>query len=360
MKNITKNLILLTILGLFFLTGQSVFATTSVLPTAITNEASGVGIDSATLHGFFISGTTSSVIYWFEYGTTTSLGKATTPKNVLGIQMSSGPMKAWLKDLKYDTKYYFRAIIQNEAGITKGSLLTFTTGVNINNSIFKTDTKSDDTNNNENNENNSGFSGTNDGSSDDNGNNGLTATVAKAKVKNNGFFPDTLIEWLLFILLALILIILGRKIYLRSRKVIVTLGAEETDQTSGILTARYNAGESGLTTWFEYGTEPSLGNTTNSSVQKVEKGEFGEIISDLNPNTLYYFRAVAQNEKGLHYGNIISFYTKRLKTVSVPEDPIKSVSMAERIKNKQEPRSASGTFQRPQANTGAPPQNIPV
>ena len=65
------------------------------------------------------------------------------------------------------------------------------------------------------------------------------------------------------------------------------------------------------TTWFEYGQTNAFGNTT--STQIVGSGsqlDFQKTISGLTPNTIYYWRAVAQNQYGISYGGTLIFQTK--------------------------------------------------
>lgn len=75
-------------------------------------------------------------------------------------------------------------------------------------------------------------------------------------------------------------------------------------QLNGIL---QSTGNSATSVWFEYGPTYSLGSSTGSRNGYV--GGFQEGISGLQPNTIYYFRAVARNASGISYGNIVSFYT---------------------------------------------------
>src|SRR3989344_747985 len=63
------------------------------------------------------------------------------------------------------------------------------------------------------------------------------------------------------------------------------------------------------TAWFEYGTNTNLGYTTSQNSYNSVFSNYSSPISGLLPNTIYYFRAVAQSSQGIIYGNILSFNT---------------------------------------------------
>ena len=62
-------------------------------------------------------------------------------------------------------------------------------------------------------------------------------------------------------------------------------------------------------TWFEYGTSTYFGSSTARNNSNVGYTDYSANIYNLSPNTVYYFRAVAQNGQGVTYGNINSFVT---------------------------------------------------
>lgn len=62
--------------------------------------------------------------------------------------------------------------------------------------------------------------------------------------------------------------------------------------------------------WFEWGTSANLGkNTYQKGVGSTYSLAFSEVIYDLKPNTLYYYRAVVENPNGKAYGNTLTFRT---------------------------------------------------
>jgi uncharacterized repeat protein (TIGR01451 family) len=95
------------------------------------------------------------------------------------------------------------------------------------------------------------------------------------------------------------------------RPVAQTNSATGILQSSATLNGSVNPNGDLTSYWFEYGTSPSLGNTT--SAQLAGSGNsyvnVSASISGLNPNTTYYFRVVAQNSHGTSNGSILSFTT---------------------------------------------------
>ena len=63
--------------------------------------------------------------------------------------------------------------------------------------------------------------------------------------------------------------------------------------------------------WFEWGTSPNIP-LPNTTPQIWDKGNFyyRQAISNLSPNTTYFFRIVAQDAGGTTYGSVHSFKTK--------------------------------------------------
>ena len=84
--------------------------------------------------------------------------------------------------------------------------------------------------------------------------------------------------------------------------------------TSAILNGSINPNNNATTAWFEYGTSNSLATWTETSHIFFGAGgsytNLSQGISNLNPNTTYYFRAVANNYAGTIKGNVFYFTTK--------------------------------------------------
>jgi subtilisin-like proprotein convertase family protein len=94
--------------------------------------------------------------------------------------------------------------------------------------------------------------------------------------------------------------------------VVTTLPAANLDLTTATLRALVHPGFTPATVYFEYGTTTNLG-TVSGSFNITNNLNFAQIIgidvTNLLPETLYYFRAVATNSVGTNYGNIRSFFT---------------------------------------------------
>lgn len=198
-------------------------------PFAQTYAASNISQTSATLNGQ-VNPNDANTSYWFEYGTTQSLGQTTGMQNA-GAGSSWVNASAQISGLSENTTYYFRVAAQNSYGTTRGSILSFTT--------------------------NSG-----------------------------GVTPG-------------------------SAPTVQTLPATGISQTSAVLNGSVNPNNASSYYWFEYGTTQSLGQTT--AAQTLGAGSSAQniagYISNLSQNTTYYFRAVAQNNYGTSRGSILSFTT---------------------------------------------------
>lgn len=72
------------------------------------------------------------------------------------------------------------------------------------------------------------------------------------------------------------------------------------------------------TAWFEWGTNNSLGNNTTVTNYGNNATSFNSPLYNLNANTTYYYRAVAQGQYGAVYGSIISFTTNGSTYVPPP------------------------------------------
>ncbi|HEY3860799.1 MAG TPA: chitobiase/beta-hexosaminidase C-terminal domain-containing protein [Verrucomicrobiae bacterium] len=93
---------------------------------------------------------------------------------------------------------------------------------------------------------------------------------------------------------------------------VVTFPATNVTPSSATLEATVNPGGSPATVYFQWGTTPSFGSLTApvnvtqnlGSVQGVSSS-----LGNLQPDTTYYFQAVANNTGGTIYGNTLSFTT---------------------------------------------------
>jgi hypothetical protein len=95
---------------------------------------------------------------------------------------------------------------------------------------------------------------------------------------------------------------------------VTTRSASDISSSAASLGASVNSNGFETGVWFEWGLAPA---GLLSITQKQTAGSGTAAISmlsglsNLNPDTLYYFRAVAENEKGISYGSTLSFRTKK-------------------------------------------------
>jgi hypothetical protein len=99
---------------------------TSVTPPVVTTSpASSIGETGATLNGSVL-GETASTVY-FQYGTSSAYGAATTSQTVAASINSRG-VSAGVSGLAPGTVYHFRVVAENAGGPRYGADQTFTTG----------------------------------------------------------------------------------------------------------------------------------------------------------------------------------------------------------------------------------------
>ncbi|HYF10514.1 MAG TPA: hypothetical protein VD967_02830 [Candidatus Paceibacterota bacterium] len=94
-------------------------------PSVQTSAASGVGRTAATLNGS-VNPNQAATSYWFEYGTTPSLGNVSA-LTAVGSGASRLAASVALGDLAPGTTHYFRLNAQNQFGTVNGAILNFRT-----------------------------------------------------------------------------------------------------------------------------------------------------------------------------------------------------------------------------------------
>ena len=88
------------------------------------------------------------------------------------------------------------------------------------------------------------------------------------------------------------------------------------------------------TGWFEYGQTANLGRVTSSaSIGSAQTAPFSNVLTNLQPNTTYYCRAVMQNQYGIVKGEVVKFTTKNKAVVyATPITTIKKTTTVKVVK----------------------------
>jgi uncharacterized repeat protein (TIGR01451 family) len=90
---------------------------------------------------------------------------------------------------------------------------------------------------------------------------------------------------------------------------VTTRSATNVSTMDATLNGRVDGNGRSTRAWFEYGTTMNLGYSTSRTSYGSGTTTFKKTISGLAPNTLYYFRAVAENSEDTDYGDILTFRT---------------------------------------------------
>lgn len=94
---------------------------------------------------------------------------------------------------------------------------------------------------------------------------------------------------------------------------ITTANASNITSTSATISGLVNGSNLystyNIETWFQYGTSTNFEYSTVHINSNSGYANFNSNVANLTPNTIYYFRAVAQNPQGVIYGSTNSFRT---------------------------------------------------
>jgi len=219
-----------------------------------TTNATSITKTTAVLNAYAVGVTSSSDIS-FEYGTSRSFGSQTGSVTVRG---TGEQVAVKLTGLEPGTRYYFRAIIAGGGATDKGTTLSFMTIAQ-----YARDPGNDD-----------------DDTTDNGSGNGGSSAV---------------------------------------RPAVSTLQPSGVSDWSAIFNATIGNPNGGdVKVWFQYGIE--AGNLVSTRTQRLSGAQFAasEAVTGLNPGTLYFVRAVAQNATGMSIGDIRSFQTTGAGTDTPP------------------------------------------
>lgn len=97
-----------------------------------------------------------------------------------------------------------------------------------------------------------------------------------------------------------------------------TLTASSVNTNSAILNGNVITHNLKTEAWFEYGTLNNISYFTSTTKMNVNSNStntpFSLSVNNLNPNTIYYFRAVAKGPSGTKYGSVLSFKTSAIQS----------------------------------------------
>jgi hypothetical protein len=91
---------------------------------------------------------------------------------------------------------------------------------------------------------------------------------------------------------------------------VTTYNPTEVYANSAVLNGYVETNGNYTVRWFEYGTSTNyLATQTNKLNQGISSGNFNQIVTGLQQNVTYYYRAVAQGNGQTVYGNVLTFST---------------------------------------------------
>ncbi|KKP31770.1 MAG: hypothetical protein A2312_01975 [Candidatus Staskawiczbacteria bacterium RIFOXYB2_FULL_32_9] len=306
-------------------TSANVTVVTSVTsPSVQTNSATNIQLNSATLNGNITSlGGDTSANVWFQWGTSISYGYETSHQTLGSLTSFTHSAVG----LATNTTYHYRAVIQNSNSTAYGQDIVFTTTAQIVNSAPTANAGPDQYVN-------PGQSTNLQGSGSDVNGQAVTYswTCSGGYLSNSNIAQPTFVapnvnfganyNCTLTVRNTAGLIatddmivrinyvnnnIISNSVQTNSATNITTNSAS----LNGYLysTNTNNTFDTTFGVWFQYGTSISYGSETLHQTMSYA-GSFSQNVANLQPNTLYNFRAVAQDSSGqISYGQNMTFQT---------------------------------------------------
>ncbi len=219
-------------------------------PEVRTESATAVTLTSSGLRGFIDPKGRSGVTGWFEWGGTTALGNSTGVEN---HSSSASSFTAFISGLQPGTTYYYRALAEQGGQRVIGATLNFRTQGTAPIPLSP------------------------------------QPSPTPQPVPTPTPTPGTPV----------------------TVPTVITKLATGIGDTSTLLNGSVSSVSAAATeSWFEWGPTPALGRLTQRRNHGFVQGaEFSVALSGLAPNTVYYFRAVAENPAGRAFGSVFSFRT---------------------------------------------------
>ncbi|MEK7612212.1 MAG: hypothetical protein AAB407_02635 [Patescibacteria group bacterium] len=311
-------------------------------PFVNTIFSSNISANSATLHGS-VNPNSAFTSGWFEYGTSQFLGNSTASMGI-GSGNSSLNFSSTIQNLAPNTTYYFRAVGQNTFSTSYGSILSFTTsGSGGSQGNFPTVSTLNATSINQTSATLQGFANPNGSQMNawfEYGTSQSLGNTTNQQFIGSGFGGSTYFTSLFNLsqnttyyfravaqnsfgtVYGSVLSFNTSSGFNGSGNIpfVSTNGASLVETISAQLNSTVDPRGSQTTARFEWGTTPSLGNSTVSRDIGFGQGSipFSWFLPSLSPNTTYYYRVTATNNFGTSYGTITSFKTR---SVFVPPQP---------------------------------------
>lgn len=344
-----------------FLFPATLFAAQMQTPAVTTGVYSIAGGSSVQILGLADTGGDTDARVWFEWGTSASLGNRTNSQSISTITN----VIEYLSSLSSNTKYYYRIVAENSQGISRGNIMPLIISKGNSTVLPSIITRSatDITNTSAAMKGYVDPMGSSDtrtwfewGSSTNLGNS--TGAIYREGSSYFSFFIGGLYKNATYYYRAVAQnsrgTIKGTILSFKTTNFnpqniptpTITTPVYNYNNTSGTLPivithlpediTRTSVKMKGLALpggtistdgWFEWGQTLSLGKQTiRKNIGSSVSIDFSEALLGLSPNTVYYYRAVIQNQRGTDSGDILSFRTKsapvseQVKPVVVSQD----------------------------------------
>ena len=276
--------------------------------------------------------------YWYEYGTSNNLGSR-TPSQSIGSGFRSVPAPDYITGLTPSTHYFFRIAAQNRLGTTNGGIFEFstnttpppvgnppTTQTNAASAVTNTTANLNGRVNPRGNQTSYWYEY---GTTTDLGNTTNFQSAGSGTASNNvtvpiaGLAANTKYYFRLNAQSQFGTVNGATQSFTTKKNPAPTDPSAETGGASNItasdatLNGRVNPNRANTTYWFEYSPNTLVGNLIGTATPKRDGGSGAEFfnvsidVKGLASNTKYYYRLVAQNEKGTTRGSMMNFTTSK-------------------------------------------------
>ena len=281
--------------------------------TISTGSVTNITDSGATLSGT-INNSDKSLTCGIIYGTNSSLSSSSGTKK---STTSSGAFSVSLTGLIPNTTYYYRAYAVVDGEYKYGEVSSFKTvkevTVSTGSATDVTDsgvTLSGTINNSDKSLTCGIIYGTNSSLSSSSGTNKSTTSSGAFSVSLTGLSPNTTYYYRAYV------VVDGEYKYgevssfKTIKEVTVSTGsATDVTDSGATLSGTINNSDKSLTCGIIYGTSSSLSSSSGTKQSTTSSGIYTITISDLNPNTTYYYRAFVIVDDEYRYGEVSSFIT---------------------------------------------------